>query len=97
MITQRGDLTMTTRSRNTFGILAIMGLLLGGCAGDEMTGAGPSIGGAAAPSTQNIDRIASGAAEDTLNACLARIPKDASAGQRMMAEESCKRDQANRR
>jgi hypothetical protein len=35
--------------------------------------------------------------EDTLNACLSRIPSDASAGQRMLAEESCKRDQANRK
>ncbi len=40
--------------------------------------------------------VASGAVEDTLKACLARIPKDASAGQRMMAEESCQRDEATR-
>ena len=41
--------------------------------------------------------IAAGAAEDTLSACLSRIPGGASAGQRMVAEESCKRDQANRK
>jgi hypothetical protein len=35
--------------------------------------------------------------EDSLNACMARIPKDATAGQRMLAEESCRRDQALRR
>ena len=40
--------------------------------------------------------VASGAAEDTLRACLARIPKDASAGQRMIAEQSCKRDEGTR-
>ena len=40
--------------------------------------------------------IASGAAEDTLKACLVRIPKDASAGQRMMAEQGCERDEGMR-
>lgn len=32
---------------------------------------------------------ASGAAEDTLKACLARIPKIASVGQRMLAKQTC--------
>lgn len=41
--------------------------------------------------------IASGAAEDTLKACLARIPRDASAGQRMIAEQGCERDQEDRK
>ena len=41
--------------------------------------------------------VASGAVEDTLKACLARIPKDASAGQRMMAEQSCDRDEDGRK
>jgi hypothetical protein len=54
-----------------------------------------SIVGAATAKSQ--DRAASGTQGDTLEACLARIPKDASAGQRMLAEESCRRDQANRR
>ncbi len=40
--------------------------------------------------------VASGAVEDTLKACLARIPKDASSGQRMMAELSCQRDEGTR-
>ncbi|MGE3153108.1 MAG: hypothetical protein AB7G48_08175 [Nitrospiraceae bacterium] len=47
-------------------------------------------------STKSGDRVSSGTQGDTLDACMARIPKDASAGQRMLAEESCKRDQANR-
>ena len=34
--------------------------------------------------------MASGAAEDTLKACMARIPEVASVGQRMLAEQSCK-------
>jgi hypothetical protein len=36
-----------------------------------------------------LDVMASGAAEDTLKACMARIPVFASAGQRMLAEQSC--------
>ena len=47
-------------------------------------------------STKSGDRVSSGTQGDTLEACMGRIPKDASAGQRMLAEESCKRDQANR-
>ena len=43
------------------------------------------------------NRAAAGHAGDTLEACLARIPKDASAGQRMLAEKSCERDHANRK
>jgi len=42
-------------------------------------------------------RIAVGAVEDTLKACMARIPKDASIGQRMIAEQSCGRDESDRK
>lgn len=41
--------------------------------------------------------MASGAAEDTLKACMARIPELASAGQRMMAEQSCAGEEKTRR
>ncbi|MBI5777482.1 MAG: hypothetical protein HY444_08835 [Nitrospirae bacterium] len=53
---------------------------------------------ASAPPTQSEGRssVASGAVEDSRRACLARIPKDATAGQRMIAEASCKRDQESR-
>ncbi|MEP7151871.1 MAG: hypothetical protein ABI856_09195 [Nitrospira sp.] len=44
-----------------------------------------------------IDRVALGAVEDTLKACLARIPKNGSIGQRMVAEASCERDEMERR
>ncbi|HEY5627488.1 MAG TPA: hypothetical protein VIR79_06045 [Nitrospira sp.] len=40
-------------------------------------------------STGALDRQASGAVEDSLKACMARIPATASAGQRMMAEQTC--------
>ncbi len=45
---------------------------------------------------ENIDVVASGAAEDTLKACMARVPTDASAGQRMIAEQGCRRDEETR-
>lgn len=98
---------MAVRVMGACGVIALMGVLVSGCATDEGMGpssadSGTSSGsrsGSAAASTsnKNIDRIASGAVEDTLNACMARIPKDATAGQRMLAEESCRRDQALRR
>lgn len=40
--------------------------------------------------------VAAGAVEDTLAICLARIPQSATAGQRMMAEQTCRRDEAGR-
>jgi hypothetical protein len=92
---------MSDRSLGLCGVIAFVGLLLGGCASDGLmgtSGGGSSAGsGATFGTTKNIERVAAGAVEDNLNACMARIPKDASAGQRMLAEESCRRDQANRR
>jgi hypothetical protein len=44
-----------------------------------------------------LDMQASGAVEDSLKACLARIPADASAGQRMMAEQTCAGEEAVRK
>jgi hypothetical protein len=40
-------------------------------------------------STSDRDRITLKTVEDTLMACLAGIPKDASTGQKMLAEQSC--------
>jgi hypothetical protein len=40
--------------------------------------------------------VASGAVEDTLPSCLARIPQGATVGQRLMAEQSCYRDESGR-
>ena len=42
-------------------------------------------------------RIAAGVDEETLETCLDRIPKDATTGQRMLAEQTCRRDFATRR
>jgi hypothetical protein len=41
--------------------------------------------------------MAAGEVEDTLKACLARIPKDGSAGQRMLAEQSCEQAEGTRK
>ncbi len=87
---------MRHRSVHVLGMILFLGAV-GGCASDGPMGSSASGGGAAPASTRNIDRIASGAVEDTLSACMARIPKDATPGQRMLAEESCRRDQAARR
>lgn len=90
---------MTHRSMNAFGVIALLGLLIGGCASEGTTGSGgtgPAASGATFGTTKNIDRVAAGAVEDSLDACLARIPTNASAGQRMLAEESCRRDQTAR-
>ncbi|MGQ0694433.1 MAG: hypothetical protein ACT4OL_02515 [Nitrospiraceae bacterium] len=47
--------------------------------------------------TAPVNAIAAGASEDSLQACLARIPKDATTGQRLMAEQSCRRDDGDRK
>ena len=41
-------------------------------------------------------QIAEGSVRDTLQLCLGRIPQDASAGQRMLAEQNCQQVQAAR-
>lgn len=43
------------------------------------------------------NRASSGTQGDSLEACLAGIPADATAGQRMLAEETCARDQLTHR
>lgn len=53
--------------------------------------------GTAAGVVTGVGAMAAGAVGDTLQACLARIPADASAGQRMIAEQSCGRDQGDRK
>ena len=37
-------------------------------------------------------RIAAGVEEETFDTCVARIPQDATVGQRMLAEQTCRRD-----
>lgn len=49
-----------------------------------------------APLDKHSD-VASGAVEDTLKACLARIPDKASVGQRMLAERTCQGEEGIRK
>ncbi len=86
---------MADRSMNICGVIALLGMMVGGCASEGTMGA-TSMAAASAPTT-GIERVASGSVEDTSNACMARIPNDASAGQKLLAEESCRRDQSARR
>ena len=55
----------------------------------------PAKASAETPTTES--GMAAGAVEDSLQACMARIPKDASIGQRMIAEQSCGRDESERK
>jgi hypothetical protein len=57
----------------------------------------PSRGATLPASTEAMSAVAAGAAEDTLKACMARIPQDASIGQRMIAETSCQREEMDRK
>ncbi len=73
-----------------------------GCA--EMQSSGPSSGsGASGAATGAVDatntgpnRVSQGTQGDSLAACLARIPSDASESQRMLATLTCERDAKNR-
>jgi len=47
--------------------------------------------------SSSSSRIAAGVEEETLDTCLDRIPKDATAGQKMLAEQTCRRDFSVRR
>lgn len=49
-----------------------------------------------APTSTQSD-VAQGAVEDSLKACLARIPDKATVGQRMLAERTCQGEEAIRK
>ncbi|MFO0701311.1 MAG: hypothetical protein U0236_18985 [Nitrospira sp.] len=48
----------------------------------------------ATAAAKSANRASAGTQGDSLEACMGRIPTDATVGQRMLAEESCRRDQA---
>jgi hypothetical protein len=63
----------------------------------------PAMSGAAAAESSSMNqsrstrnRIAAGVEEETLDTCLAGIPEDATAGQKMLAEQTCRRNYASR-
>jgi len=55
---------------------------------DSSSGAAPATG---------LNQISAGAQEDTLEACYARIPSNATAGQRKVAKLTCDRDHETRK
>lgn len=81
--------------RQTIGALAIF---LGAFLGASLVQAEDRAPATIAPGFNGMteEDIAAGSAEDTLGACMARIPKDASIGQVMIAEQSCWRDENDR-
>ena len=62
--------------------------------GSELPTKGTAVNAAAAAERSVA---ASGTQGDSLQACLDRIPKDATAGQRSVAESTCQRDHAGQR
>ena len=79
----------------TIQAIGILAILSGGSLGLATTTAQSAEPAMVAPGS-DAD-IAAGAAEDTLRACRARIPKDASIGQLMIAEQGCWRDENDRK
>lgn len=80
--------------------VAIMGLSLGlpMLSGQFAQAADPRMKGVLALAQVGQGNVlASGAAEDTLKACLARIPKIASVGQRMLAKQTCAGEEETRK
>jgi hypothetical protein len=74
-----------------------------GTAATESTATSPKMSTAPATESKSMaqskseTRIAAGVEEETLDTCLGRIPKDATAGQKMLAEQTCRRDFPGRR
>jgi hypothetical protein len=77
----------------------IVGILLGGSLGLTVARAQDQQSTIVAPGTDATNKadIAAGSVEDTIRDCMGRIPKDASIGQVMIAEQSCWRDENERK
>ena len=65
-------------------------LLMFGCAEMQMEGGSSGSGSASSASSSDV---ASGTYGDSLEACLGRIPGNATDGQRMFAKGTCQRDE----
>ena len=64
----------------------------GGATGASGSAASPSSNTEAKAVTTGPTRVSTGTQGDTLEACLSRIPSDATSGQKMLATMSCERD-----
>ncbi|HBP89322.1 MAG TPA: hypothetical protein DD706_16670 [Nitrospiraceae bacterium] len=74
--------------------MALIPLILPG-----LTSAAPQVKepmSSAEAQAQGLTRIAVGSVQDTLKACLGRIPQDASPGQAMLAEGTCQQVETGR-
>jgi hypothetical protein len=87
----------TTRLIRHMVMAASLTLIVGAAVGEAQAADKPLKAAAAGASESGLSITASGAVEDDLKHCLGRIPKNASAGQRMMAEQGCGRDQETRK
>ena len=67
--------------------------LMFGCAEMEMQGGGSGGSGSASSGAVSSADVASGHYGDSLEACLGRIPSNATDGQRMFATGTCQRDE----
>jgi hypothetical protein len=90
--------TTTSTKRATVVLMAVLFAVLSMQPTQPAQAADPLVKGAMgfAPIGE-LGVMASGAAEDTLKACMARIPEIASAGQRMLAEQSCAGEEETRK
>jgi hypothetical protein len=87
---------MRTYLSNTQGVLLLSVLLM--ASSSAAAAADDLLKGAMvfAPASE-LNVMAAGAVEDTLKACLGRIPLDASAGQRLLAEQNCAGEDGTRK
>ena len=88
---------MRTFRIHVLNVLLALGLLLASCATQGTAPGAGSSSGSTQPAAIAQGDYAYGTAGDTLNACLGRIPSGATAGQRMLAERSCQRDEEVRK
>ena len=90
---------MTIVRRGTLLLFAASATFMGACATPYTESSVPGATPAEARSTPvgGAGAAASGTQGDSLQACLSRIPQDASAGQRLIAQRSCERDDAERK
>ncbi len=87
----------TTTNRGAVVLLVMMLVVLWIQPTPPAQAADPLVKGASATAPIGERSVgASGAAEDTLKTCIARIPEVASAGQRMLAEQSCAGEEKTR-
>ena len=61
-----------------------------------MSAAAPTESNSMTTPRSSTSRSVPGLEEDTLAACLAGIPQDATVGQKMLAEQTCRREYASR-